>query len=116
MRTLSVLALTVLLSACSEQIFDADKIQNRNGIAYLPNQEIPLTGRAASFHKNGQKKWDRTYKDGKKEGTHTQWYSNGQKEWEGTYKDGRLVGNVKWWDQHGTVIHDGPWRDKRGAS
>lgn len=31
-------------------------IQDRNGVAYLPNQEQPFTGRYEAYYPNGQKK------------------------------------------------------------
>ena len=49
--------------------------------------------------KNGQKKDETTYKDGKKHGLYTSWYDNGQKEKEATFKDGKELGPVteKWY-------------------
>ena len=33
-----------------------------------------------AWHKNGQKEYERTFKDGEKDGKWTDWYRNGQKE------------------------------------
>jgi antitoxin component YwqK of YwqJK toxin-antitoxin module len=52
------------------------------------------------WYKNGQKKSEITYKDGKKDGKWTHWRENGEKKSEGTYKDGELNGlwtdGMKW--------------------
>ena len=37
-----------------ETAVDYSKLQNRNGLKYLPNEETPFTGRAESFYENGQ--------------------------------------------------------------
>ena len=42
-------------------------------------------------YKNGQKKSEIYYKDGKYDGKWTLWYANGYKKWEGNYKDGVLT-------------------------
>ncbi len=49
-----------------------------------------------SWYKNGQKREERTYKDGKLDGLLTSWYENGQKSWEGTYKDGKRINYKKY--------------------
>jgi antitoxin component YwqK of YwqJK toxin-antitoxin module len=53
------------------------------------------------YYENGQKRWERTYKDGKKDGLSTRWYENGQKLEEGTYKDGKENGLRTLWYENG---------------
>ena len=62
----------------------------------------PVTGRAVSNFKSGQKKRETTYLDGDRDGLSTGWYENGQKEFESTYKDGYLV-EITAWDDKGNV-------------
>jgi len=45
-----------------------------------------------SWHRNGQKEAEGTFKDGKLDGKHTSWYENGQKLLKGTFKDGKEDG------------------------
>ena len=45
-----------------------------------------------SWHRNGQKEAEGTFKDGKLDGKHTSWHENGQKRYEGNYKDGKEDG------------------------
>ena len=98
---------------------DYPQLQDRNGIAYLPNEEKPFTGVENRRYENGQKKYEATlkdgklsglihwhpngqkameaiFKDGKKEGLMTSWYENGQKHWEATYKDNKIVSAIVW--------------------
>ncbi len=46
---------------------------------------------------NGQTKWKGTFKDGKRNGTWTQWRENGEKRQECRYKDGKLDGLETFW-------------------
>ena len=54
-------------------------------------------GPATDWHKNGQKKSEGSYKDGKQDGLWTAWYDNGSKRVETTYKDGKQDGVVNAW-------------------
>ena len=79
---------------------DSSKLQDRNGIMYLANEENPFTGRAESFYENGQKELESNYKDGKPDGLWTWWYENGQKKKEGNLKDGKSVGLWTIWKKN----------------
>ena len=90
---LSVVLLTIpffLLSGCSEKVVDADKLQDRGGLVYLPNEESPFTGKAIQrYDGSEQKKSEGNFKDGKKDGLWTRWHENGQKDIQGNIKDGK---------------------------
>ena len=82
-----ILAISFLVVAgCSEKT--TETIQERNGLAYLPNETTPFTGTKIAAFPNGQKKSEINYKDGKPNGLMTMWLENGQKEAEINYKDG----------------------------
>ena len=66
------------------------------------NYENTLDGLYTNLYKNGQKRDELTYKDGKFDGLYTNWYENGQKSFEGTYKDGELI-SKKYWNEDGSV-------------
>ena len=51
---------------------------------------------------DGQKKFEGSFKDGKKDGPFTWWYGNGKKEYEGTYKNGKKI-SVKEWNEDGSI-------------
>jgi len=77
-------------------------IQERNGIAYLPNEEEPFTGKYEVFYLEGHKKRVITYKNGKREGITTTWFENGQKQFEENYKDGKIEGIATFWFEDGS--------------
>ena len=56
-----------------------------------PSNWYTRNGLWTSWYENGQKRYERTYKDGKLDGLWTYWYEGGQKKEERTYKDGELV-------------------------
>lgn len=49
-------------------------LEDRDGILYENNLKTPYTGVSESFHKNGNKKREFNYKDGKLHGILTAWY------------------------------------------
>ena len=58
--------------------------------------------RMIDYYENGQKKWERSYKDRQLIGPVTWWYENGQKMLEKNYKDGKLYGLLIMWHENGT--------------
>ena len=58
--------------------------------------------RLVDYYDNGQKKWERFYKDTQLIGAVTWWYENGKKMLEKNYKDGKLDGLLIMWDENGT--------------
>jgi hypothetical protein len=74
------------------------QLEKRDGLQYFEGK--PFTGRAVEKFKNGQKKWEDTYKDGKLDGPQTMWHDNGQKAVEATFKDGEHI-SQKSWDKDG---------------
>ena len=82
-------------------VVDYSKLQMRDELWYIPNEDTPFTGRAAEFHENGQKKSERNFKDGKLDGLSTRWYENGQKKSKLNFKDGKLDGLSTSWYENG---------------
>ena len=60
---------------------------------------------------NGQKKKEGSYKDGEKDGLWTLWYENGQKKSESTYKDGEKDGLLTRWRENGQKEIEWTWKD-----
>ena len=63
------------------------------------------------WHKNGQKSYEGTFKDGKPNGLGTQWYDNGKKMAEGTFKDGKEDGKWTGWHENGQKKKEGTYKD-----
>jgi hypothetical protein len=74
-------------------------LQDRGGVKYEVNTEVPFTGVYVEKWDNGQKKKEEHYRDGKLDGLWTIWYENGQKDEEGNYKNRRKDGRwTEWWE------------------
>ena len=101
----------LLMVGCGEQVVNESKLQDRNGVMYIPNEENPFTGRAESFYDNGQKEWEANYKDGKVDGLWTDWYENGQKKAEANWKDGKEAGFTTAWYENGQKQGEGHSKD-----
>ena len=93
---------TILCFSCSgEKEIDEEKLQIRNRIAYESNQPHPFSGKAVKYYDSGQKKYEISYKKGKKHGSSFEWYRNGQKSSEENLKDGKLNGDRITWYKNG---------------
>ena len=80
-------------------------------IQYLKGSDTPYTGKAFDLHPNGQKQYERNYKDGKPEGLEVGWHDNGQKQSEVSYKDGKENGLVKGWYENGNKKFEENYKD-----
>lgn len=122
--------LALFLISCSEERI-VETLQDRNGVKYAINEDVPFTGklinywgnsvnnierqrkRAISYRKgekhgffttwfeNGQKERAVSYRKGKKHGFFTTWFKNGQKEAEMNFKDGKEDGMTTLWGENG---------------
>lgn len=63
------------------------------------------------YFKNGQKKFEGNFKDGKGNGLYTEWYENGQMRYEGTMKDGKDDGLYTSWYENGQKKSEGTYKD-----
>ncbi|MDD5276674.1 MAG: hypothetical protein PHR16_11395 [Methylovulum sp.] len=78
-------------------------LQTRNGIAYLPNETQPFTGKLQHYH------YEADYKNGKQDGLVTEWYENGQKSYEQHYKDDEVEGLWTNWYENGQKKNEQIW-------
>ena len=53
-------------------------MQIRGNLVYTVNQESPPYRQLESHYENGQKEWERRFKDGVEDGVWIEWYENGQ--------------------------------------
>jgi antitoxin component YwqK of YwqJK toxin-antitoxin module len=67
-------------------------LQDRNGLAYAPNEATPFTGILEHKFPNGQKQAEGNFKDGQQNGLATFWFESGQKKAEINFKDGQQYG------------------------
>ena len=64
-----------------------------------------------SWHKNGRKFVERTWKNGLEEGLEQHWYENGQKFAERTWKNGKLDGLEQHWYKNGQKWIEINWKN-----
>ena len=114
------------------------ELEPREDIIFFKGSETPYTGKVFDLWKNGKKRWEANYKDGKKEGLEvqfyengqkaeetnskdgmdkiTRWYKNGQKEGEENYKDGSLDGLQTGWHENGQKMYEKNCKDGKEIS
>ena len=88
--------LIILLQSCINSESDFNKIQFREGVAYLPNQITPFTGAALSKYSNGQMKISFNYLNGFQVGRQQEWYENGQLKAELTISNKNNYSRMNW--------------------
>ncbi len=76
-------------------------VNHKDGIAYEINTGKPFTGKLLKKHKNGLKKVEENYGNGKRHGVKTWWHENGQKRSEINYENGKRHGVKTWWHENG---------------
>lgn len=68
------------------------------------------SGKVTEYYKNGNKKYETTYDNGKPSGKYLTWFKDGSKKAEGEYQEGQRIGLWKWYSEKGkvnfTVIYD----------
>ena len=97
-NTILILISLLFLTGCAS-LYDRKINKYREVI-----KESPFTERVWGTYKNGrdgQKKYEKIYKDGELDGIHTQWYEHGKKKDEISYKDGKRDGLTTGWYRNG---------------
>jgi len=79
--------------------------------AYLKGSDTPYTGKAYKLHRNGKKKLQRNFKDGKVNGLDMWWHANGQKESKANFKDGNKYGLWTTWYENGQKSQETNFKD-----
>ncbi len=82
--------------------------------AYMKGSDTLYTGKAYELYRNGQKKSEGNWKDGKQDGLDVHWWTNGQKQSEHNFKDGKPDGLDVWWYKNGQKMSEGNWKDGKG--
>jgi len=128
LKQIIVLLVMIIVSYGCGRSQENIQLVERNGLFYEINSEVPYTGRVVGeeegtwkdgkregthtwWHENGQKKREGEYIDGKPEGTYTSWHENGQKEAEVNCKNGNLDGPFTAWYENGQKKEEGTNKD-----
>ena len=110
---LLAICLALTLVSCSEEEKEVVLLQERDNLMFEPRQKIPFTGKNVMRWESGQKKLERTYKDGKLDGIEIRWYENGQKKLEKSYKDGKADGAEIRWYSNGEKKWETTYKDDK---
>ncbi|MDB4737337.1 hypothetical protein OAF75_00730 [Verrucomicrobiales bacterium] len=118
---LIIVSLPLLLGGCGgekkESVTDVkpelegvnlEELERRTGgtekdIVYLKGSDTPYTGKSFELYKDGQKRSESNWKDGKRGGLEVWWHENGQKSVDLNWKDGELI-SQKWWNSKGEPV------------
>ena len=123
-HTLLIITALMLVVGCSEsdaqqKVITVTETYNDGDVSKISYHKI--TGnkielvKEINWYKNGQKSYEATYKDGRKDGLYTGWYKNGQKRYEGTYKDGEKDGKWIYYNESGSLQYVEEDRHRRTA-
>jgi hypothetical protein len=132
MKKLLILLFSILIASCVDSVdperldFSSDtfcekspKVEVRDGLFYLLNQQEPYSGENICVYKsNGQYYIQGVIKKGLRYGKQTKWYENGQIGEEGNFIDGKEDGKWTYWYENGQIMmeasgingkEDGKW-------
>ena len=114
-KTLLIISLLILSVGFSQQLTKVVETYNNGNIESITSHKETRNRiekvKYVEYYRNGQKKGEGTYKDGKENGLWTKWYENGQKEFERNYKDGKEDGLWTYWYENGQKESEGNWKD-----
>jgi antitoxin component YwqK of YwqJK toxin-antitoxin module len=99
-KNLYLLITILMLFACSSEKMNFNKLQDRNGLYYLVNEDKPYTGDIVSYF-NGKPEFEGQIENGLRVGLWVYYYPSGQKKMEGSYKEGLKDGNWTTWLENG---------------
>ena len=114
MKNHIIISLLILSVGLSQQIITTQSYKNGNvkSITYHKKTRDGIQKvKEEGYHEKGQKEFEGSYKDGKKEGLWTYWNENGQKKYEWNYKDGEEDGLKIYWYENGQKWYEGTYKD-----
>jgi antitoxin component YwqK of YwqJK toxin-antitoxin module len=119
MKKLPILLIaSLLISGCGKEEkanpedYVTVHIEKRSdGLAYEQNKKKPFTGIFEGYYRNGYKKAEIHFKNGKQNGSAKMWHENGQLSNEANFYDGKLEGMATEWRADGTKNKDRIFRD-----
>ena len=107
---LLAISLPLLLGGCGENNVPP-KLEFREGLAHLKGSNNPYTGIQTAWYRNGHKKFEIHFKNGKEHGSSIGWYSSGQQRYEGTHNNGKGVGMNAAWHENGQKMVEENYKD-----
>ena len=105
----------VFLTSCSTSDIPPKELEERQGLMYEANSQIPYSGLIKRHFRNGQTKFIGNYIDGKSEGQWEYYFKNGQLEAIGDYKDGKKEGFWRYYREDGMFVRVRYYVDDRNV-
>lgn len=87
----------------SQRVVDESKIEARDKIFYVVNENEPFTGKSVVHYENNQVKIESNFKDGKPHGEQIVYREDGQIWFKGYRKDNRMFGEWVFYYRNGQV-------------
>jgi antitoxin component YwqK of YwqJK toxin-antitoxin module len=116
-KILLLVIVSLFISSCSDDNAQPEErvtvhIEKRpDGLAYEQNQKKPFTGIFEGYYRNGYKKAEIHFKNGKQFGPAKMWFENGQQSHEANFYDGKLEGVATEWRKDGSKDKERVFRD-----
>lgn len=109
-RFILYLTAILLVASCSNtvvetELFDDGTVKSEKTFKKIDGREELV--KEVTYHPNGNKSMEGTYKDGLKEGHWVSWYDNGVLWSEGDFRDGESHGLRKVYHPNGTLYYEG---------
>ena len=102
----------VTLSGAEKKAVDASlMVLGKDRLWYFDLQRKPFTGKAESFHGNGDKKFTASYVDGKFDGEVSGWWSNGTPASKQAFALGKPKGISRLWHENGQLRKEANFKE-----
>lgn len=109
-----IVVVAILGLSCSKsgrEITSEQLQKRRDNLYYAVNEEKPYSGKVVKLYKSGQKRTERTFKNGKLHGLSSEWNFDGQKKAEVSYQNGVQSGPYRTWYDNGQQEKEGAYKD-----
>lgn len=103
MKNLLPIIFILILSSCSKDI-PSDQLEERNGISYLVDSQIPFSGKTIEYDEEGILKFKMTYDMGELNGPFEMYWDNGNLMGEEFYVNGLPQGKSIYYYESGEVM------------
>jgi antitoxin component YwqK of YwqJK toxin-antitoxin module len=100
-----------LLTSCSPSDIPPEGLEERQGVYYEVNSQIPYSGPIEVYHENGQLRFKGNYKDGKREGPFESYHDNGQLDIKVNFKDDKQEGPEVGYSDNGKLCSEGNYKE-----
>jgi len=98
--------MAVMLLMCigfSQHKVNVNHLLDYGGLKYMPFSEKPFSGKVFELYSNGEKHWEKVFKNGVEDGYYKSWYPNGRPQMKVMLRKGNWDGKYTYWYENGKV-------------